>query len=243
MLDGRTVHFHFQFVEPVILSVHTGLACSTPGLREGALCPLRLCEAASPILMAHRLGHIQTSDERIYGLYGSDATDRTSRALAEDALACISAAGMDWLPALSIGGFVLNAPHRHPHTVHLERDMNCRQAAAATVEQAARDLVGLWIEAEATVVPRSAAEVDHALHAASDYMAALMSAEFSVRTGSSVRKQPDGSTFVEEALADYPLTRHLTCYWNASWNRQLFLRGSVFDYVTTLGALYEDWSG
>src|SRR5262245_53087906 len=81
MLDGRTVHFHFQFVEPVLLRTHAGQTCTEPGLRAGALCPLRLCEAASPVLTSRQLGQIRTHDERIYALYGHGAAEQAARVL------------------------------------------------------------------------------------------------------------------------------------------------------------------
>ncbi|MFN7153724.1 MAG: hypothetical protein ACK4OE_08525 [Acidovorax sp.] len=243
MLDGRTVHFHFQFVEPVLLRSYAGLACTEPGLRAGALCPLRLCETASPVLTSRRLGQIHIPNERIYALYGSGTPEQAASELAKEALACITAAGMDWLPALSVGGFVLGGCSNYPHTIQLEPSMNCWQAAVAIVEQAARDLASLWIEAEAIVVSRTSADTDRAKRFAADHMAVLMGAELCSRTVNAMRSPRVDSTLVEEVLADYPLTRHLACYWNRSWNRQMFLRGSAFDYAATLDALYEDWHG
>jgi len=243
MLDGRTVHFHFQFIEPVLLRTRSALAFAEPGLRAGALCPLRLCEAANPVLTTCRLGQIRTPDERIYGLYGDGTLQPAAHALIDEALACITVAGMDWLPALSVGGFVLDALDHHLCTVNLNTTMNGQQAAAATVEQAAHALASMWIAAEAIVVPRKAADVDRAKRVAADSMATLMGTELSSRTGSDVRYPPVGPALIEEALADYPLTRHLACFWNASWNRQMFLRGCEFDYAATLDALYEGWHG
>lgn len=241
MLDGRTIHFHFQFVEPELLGQYPAAECGAPGIALGALSPrlLALCKTPS---LAGPHAEIECSYGSTYLLHCAQQDAAALRSLVEASLHELAQIGLDWLPVLSIGAFVIGTEKVQPptHCAALALLSSPGEAAARITVQAAASIARMWVEAEWLRGRHSREAFEAACEFASDLFASLLLAEFHSRSGHTDAETAH-SDRREVVLADFPLTRHLLNFWDRAWYRQAYLSGSAFDYAPTLEALYEGW--
>ena len=149
-------------------------------------------------------------------------------------------AHLDWLPVLSIGAIEFSSYDKKPadYIVRVSLDQTPHQVACTLIAQAAENLARIWLNVEAEHLATSESNRNVAQTFAAQLLSFLMLEEFEHRCNRNTLKLFELES-PEVALADYPLTRHLVTFWNRRWNRQAFLRGSVFDYAPTLSALYK----
>ena len=242
MLDGRTIHFHFQFVEPELIARYPAATVGMPGFLEGALSPRRLFEYKSQSFTKQPHTEVECSYGSTYSLLCCQQDLVPLHALVMAALQELAKTGLDWLPVLSIGAFALETDmvQAHAHCAVVALSSSPSEAAARVTAQAAFSLAQMWVEAEWLRGHHSQDAVEAARAFAGDLLASLFLTEFGGRSGhpSYGGLPPDPR---EEVLADFPLTRHLINFWDRGWNRQAFLSGSAFDHAPTLEALYEGW--
>lgn len=245
MLDGRTIHFHFQFVEPELLARYPEAECCHPEILKGALSPFLflLCKQPSFAEMYYK---------KLEGGYGSEFAVYASSEYADFAIGSIKAAlgklaevGLDWLPTLSIGAFQVSDCFydlkEYQNLALIDLTNSHKQAIAENIiTQSAKALAYMWIEAEWLCGKHMKKNYEAAREFSGKTLALLLLTEFRSRTGSDINLslQIDER---ENVLADFPLTRHLINFWDPRWCRQAFLSGSDFDYAQSLHALYEGW--
>ena len=242
MLDGRTIHFHFQFVEPELLESCPEAADDEQGSLAGAFSPRKVARKHLAQTAGMEEAEIRTDGGAAYSLYCLSRNRHALHAVAEVALAELARAGLDWVPQLSIGLFTdMSCPTEDiPHHARLAPDWAPQDAALNVLLQSAHWLASMWVRAEATRGSHDHVLVERAASFATTQLPRLMAAEYCVRVGVSAEEAVQ-SVLCEDILADFPLTRHLINFWDRKWNRQAFLSGSDFDYAPSLAALYDGW--
>jgi hypothetical protein len=242
MLDGRTIHFHVQFVEPELLAEH-------PFAREFS--EIREIAAFSPAKLVEPFFRMPTGIGRtiVKSVYGSShhvlapINDLSSVVQhVRSALAELARVNLDWLPELALGAFADARCNLEPlsYTAFLPPPTAGQVAAVAVIDDSARWLVQMWLQAEARCGGHDADTVDAASLFAGQAFSSLMIAEYRHRSDDLALSKHE-EDLREQVLSDFPLTRHLINFWDRRWNRQAFLSGSVFDYASDLPSLYEGW--
>lgn len=242
MLDGRTVHFHVQFVEPELLAKHPEASAPSQETGVPAFSAEKLIKSIVAKSPAIACAMIRTSNGNSYQVYASRVDQTSFVERVRSALAELHRIGLDWLPELAIGAFICTRCELGlvPYTATLDGQLAIEVSAISVVDASARTLADMWLQAEAWCGGQSEDLTDAARLFASEVFSLLMVAEYRHRAGhpNALMQSLDAR---ERILADFPLTRHLINFWDRRWNRQVFLSGSVFDYASDLRGLYEDW--
>ncbi|WP_339413618.1 hypothetical protein [Pseudomonas sp. EA_35y_Pfl2_R5] len=243
MIDGRTIHFYFQYVYPELnheTSKYTldfegkpcyslNMACSELEKHELSASVVSVVENFSfdyplPLLL------IADSDEAITML----------RVHLAEALEIIDSVQMLWLVSLATGAVT---------TTHIEIANCCYVGAISSAQELAKrimmasaaELRLLWMRAEAKVQEQS-----QAIWTSSDFSELILNI-FNARLNGDLKSESkwslaDFDRYVYDLDVRYnafPLTKHLLCIWTLGWQRSVFLEGSPFDFAATLEELYK----
>jgi hypothetical protein len=238
MLDGRTIHFHFQFVEPVLLLRYPGCIYTNPGEPLGALSLPQVVAQQWPEDL--RVESLTSRFDNSFDLYGVSDRVGDARPRLTAALDLLAAHHLDWLPTIATGAIHVGDKDwsRSEFSVCVRSSADVVEMAYDMLLQSAANLASAWIAAESSCLGYQERLTIEASRFASDLFASLMAEELERRRlAGSIALQRGASP--EEPLAQFPLTRHLVSFWDRRWNRQAFLRGSIFDYAPSLNALYD----
>ncbi|WP_237885755.1 hypothetical protein [Pseudomonas sp. PGPR40] len=239
MLDGRTIHFHFQFVEPVLGCLYPEARETKDKLRMGSLDLISLAtrdEYTSVKCTKKVKGPFNTNF-----LVDSLLSSKQGRSRVGRALSYLDDLGLVYLPVMSIGAVALNLRKDVNYVASL--DLEARtvdEDAMQILLAAAGNIAHMWMRSEDAARARCFDEGSDIVQLTKKHYSSLMSQELKSRAGVPFEVMSlNDSESIAASLESYPLTRHLIMYWNRCWNRQAFLSGSAFDHAPTLQELYK----
>lgn len=185
MLDGRTVHFHVQFVEPELLAIYPEASVPSQEFGVPAFSAAKLIESTRAASSGLARATFRTANGTPYHVYSSRANQASFVKRVRSALAELGRFGLDWLPELVIGGFICTRCElgEVPYTATLDDQLGVDMSAISVVDASARALANMWLQAEARCSGQSENVTDAARLFASEVFSLLMVAEYRHRAG------------------------------------------------------------
>lgn len=249
MIDGRTIHFFFQFIEPILQSLYPD-ACLTV-LSElsgqsvgGAVSPLKLVFAES-----ERQGLDDLAFDGVTMLrrnhpieIGMQGPSRSLSRL-QQAVDAIDQVGLGFFLDLAVGWIAIGGkPLRRRCCVFLPNSSSA--TAGALMTASARCFFQLWLEAELAAQDNSV-KSSEAAEIAADLFGLCVSSELVRRNPSLVGEDAGGERFDLlqhprgmlrwlDRLAKVPLSRELFACWYPGWRRSAMIFGSPFNTMRDL---------
>jgi hypothetical protein len=250
LIDGRVVHQHVLFVEPVQRRI-AGAAADDPlpTPLEAALDRMPRTSATAQIVP----GTTGLALSRTHGdAFEPPSADELARV--GEALRPLARARLHFMVELTIGLVVMGTPQAAllPASAVLDPAHDAHAAARLLLAAAARDLVRQWTEVELSFAPQedpalrdeacslAAAFADSVLAELARRLAdgedndAAATAEHTSRVAALQGRRPDFDRWLT-GPPELALTRELVCCWYPCWRRSRFIfGGSPFDGLEAL---------
>jgi hypothetical protein len=242
MIDGRTIHFHFQYIFPELdKPVSSGLLdfdatpCYPLAMARRALATR---DSPSSIVSEVEMFNFDFPLPLLLIADSKEAMKNLRTKLAE-ALEIIDSVHMLWLVSLAMGA-VTSQPLDIAHSYSASATSDVHELAQNIVMASAAELRVLWMSAESAAQGKST-EVWHS----SDFSELMLKVfdarleeDFNSINRWSAEEFDQYVHNLDMLYKDFPLTKHLICIWTLGWQRSVFLEGSPFDFAATLEELY-----